>query len=386
MHRPHRPARQTGLLQGPLVRAEQAFVLPSQAVEPGGLRHRQPAGVDVGQQPDVDPTLGGLAPASAADPDQPQPQRRPLGPAGRARPIAHVPLPERARVDAPVDEEAGLRRHPDQERGPRIEDRGGQVVAVVTGVGDDQGLLGQGRQEPPEVVAFAGVPFAQLPAPGHAGRQVDHGGDPQRRRASGLAGPPQAGRRFVVATTLQTRAVATQGDEAAMDQVVAQRRGQASAKGRGQGGQGPHGQAAEGLLEPLGGPAGATPLGSTDRDDPASHLEPLGRAVAQRPGHGQEDQDQVVEVPTDVLALLLETASGSLPDLRGEKLPQAKGHRASVPRRASRDRFPCHKSLLSIGLGVISRFNGERLVLSHVRKNPSGFFRHCVAPMSTRFG
>src|SRR5262249_43708520 len=112
-------------------------------------------------------------------------------------------------------------------------------------------------------------------------------------------------------------------------------------------------------------PAGATTLGAADRDDAASHLELLGGAFAEGPGHGQEDQDQMMEVPATIPAWLLEAASSLLPDLRSEKLPQARGHRSGVTSRALRRQCPCHKPFLLIGLGEISQFDSERLVLSH---------------------
>ena len=113
-----------------------------------------------------------------------------------------------------------------------------------------------------------------------------------------------------------------------MDQVVAQHHQQAAADRPGQGDQGPHGQAAEGLLEAEGRAAGAVAFGAADRDDAAGHLELLRGIVAKGPGHGQGDQHQVMEVPAGALAAPLEAASGLLPDLGGEKLPQAEGHRS----------------------------------------------------------
>ena len=120
VHRTHRTAHQMDLFQRPLVRAEKALVFPSQAVKRGRLGDRHLAGWHVGQQPDVDRTLGVLASASAQDPDQPQFQRRPFSLTSPAGPIPYWPLRKLVGIGGFVDEQTRLRRHPDQERRPRI--------------------------------------------------------------------------------------------------------------------------------------------------------------------------------------------------------------------------------------------------------------------------
>jgi hypothetical protein len=48
-------------------------------------------------------------------------------------------------------------------------------------------------------------------------------------------------------------------------------------------------------------------------------------------------------------------------------------------------RCPCHKPFLLIGLGEISQFNSERLVLSPAFQFMHGRFRHCVASIRTTY-
>jgi hypothetical protein len=123
---------------------------------------------------------------------------------------------------------------------------------------------------------------------------------------------------------------------------------------------------------------GAAAFGAADGDDAACHLEAFGCAVAETLGHGQENQGQVVEVPAHTLARLGEAMLGLLPGGRGEKLPQASGHRLGAARHALRSRSPFHKPFLLIGLGKVSRDNSERLVLSPPDTLRRNRFWHCM--------
>src|SRR6478735_2299426 len=132
--------------------------------------------------------------------------------------------------------------------------------------------------------------------------------------------------------------------------MVAEQQEQAAAHGVGKNTEDEDRQAGQRLLKTRDSLAGATAFRQQDDAEGASGLEAFGLGAAGTPGHGEQHEEQRLEVPAAPASAAVPRLVGLLEHLRREELPQASKERLRLLDAAAAFPFLGHKPFLCSGL------------------------------------